>query len=592
MSKVFYLTGKSKKQTPAALPVKLFYIFTFTIFLVTPFPVFSQKIQISGFGEPGHAWNQNPPVPFSNQPVNEIFTILSDFMAGYGHYHCRVDSITFLSDSVLLWGDEGPISLCGPVSFSAPPAFPLPETGKLVTGSVFSQTVAEAYLIRLLSVATEAGFPFMTFRPEFRFRKVNEDTISVSILIQIEDTSRVRLSGITADGNKEVSTRVIERISRIRDGMVYSPETAAAIRSRLLASELFKSVSEPTFQITGENNYQWYVKVEEKPSSRFDGIIGYSPASPSKPASLNGLIDIRLKNFLGNARRLDLYWSREDKWSQEYRLNLAEPWILGFPIDLKLAAGQLNQDSTFIRQQYSGGIDYFGIDKLSISAGLETGFTTGLSNRLTRQTGPTVLNSRKLVFLTGITYDDRKGKSLVTNGHTVSATLGYGNKQITGPDSVVAVRSVRKSNPWLQVDATLSVWKPVGNQLIWYGSLRANHRSVEEPELSDLIRTGGINTMRGYRENQFLAIRQGILVNELRFPFEEESYLLAFLDAGYLVTPRIEKAGLKPTEMSVIGYGIGLMIRTPVGITRFLFALGKGDTFSTGKIHLGLMNEF
>lgn len=592
MSKVFYPAGKSKKLILTAIPVKLFYIFSFTLLLITPLGAFSQSVTLKGFGDPGKEWNRNPPVQYSSQPSSALFESVSGFMGSFGYYHCRVDSISFSESQVTIWGERGPVSVIGRVFFSNTLPVSPPDFGKLVTGQVFSQSETESYLIRLLSASTEAGFPFMTFRPEFRFLQSGKDTITVDIRIESGDTARVRLNGIIADGNREVSLDVIKKISRIKPDMVFSPEAASAIRSRLLSSELFKSVTDPTFQIAGENDYRWYVKVEEKPSSRFDGILGYSPATPTKPSTLNGLIDIRLKNFLGNARRLDLFWAREDEWSQEYRLNLTEPWILGFPIDFRFSAGQLNQDSSFIRQQFSGGIDFFGVDNWSFAVGYESGFTTGLKNKTTQITGPKVFNSEKQVFLTGITYDDRKGKSPVTNGHILSADVGLGQKRITGPDSILSISVVNRKTTWLEVNALLSVWKPVANRLIWFGSLKANHRSLTDPEISDLIRTGGINSLRGYRENQFLAIRQAIFSNELRLPFEDNSYLLAFADVGYLVTPAISAAGLKRAEQTLYGSGLGLMISTPVGLTRFLFALGKGDTFSTGKIHLGLINEF
>jgi hypothetical protein len=40
------------------------------------------------------------------------------------------------------------------------------------------------------------------------------------------------------------------------------------------------------------------------------------------------------------------------------------------------------------------------------------------------------------------------------------------------------------------------------------------------------------------------------------------------------------------------GYGAGLLVETVLGIVDVSVAAGKGDTFSTAKLHLRLVNEF
>ena len=40
------------------------------------------------------------------------------------------------------------------------------------------------------------------------------------------------------------------------------------------------------------------------------------------------------------------------------------------------------------------------------------------------------------------------------------------------------------------------------------------------------------------------------------------------------------------------GYGIGVRFMTPLGIMSVDYGLGRKDTFSTGKIHIGIVNSF
>jgi outer membrane protein insertion porin family len=41
-----------------------------------------------------------------------------------------------------------------------------------------------------------------------------------------------------------------------------------------------------------------------------------------------------------------------------------------------------------------------------------------------------------------------------------------------------------------------------------------------------------------------------------------------------------------------MGYGFGIKIETGIGVLGVSFALAKGDSFSDGKIHFGIVNEF
>jgi len=46
------------------------------------------------------------------------------------------------------------------------------------------------------------------------------------------------------------------------------------------------------------------------------------------------------------------------------------------------------------------------------------------------------------------------------------------------------------------------------------------------------------------------------------------------------------------SEEFLYGFGLGLNLETGLGVLRVSYALGKGDTFSDGKIHFGILNEF
>jgi outer membrane protein insertion porin family len=111
-------------------------------------------------------------------------------------------------------------------------------------------------------------------------------------------------------------------------------------------------------------------------------------------------------------------------------------------------------------------------------------------------------------------------------------------------------------------------------------------------EFSDFYPIGGTNSIRGYRENQFFAQKTFWLNSEYRFLTGRLSSFFSFVDAGYFERPDDAILKISTQKLFLYGYGLGAKVESAVGILSISFALGKGDSFSQTKIHVGLINEF
>ena len=107
-----------------------------------------------------------------------------------------------------------------------------------------------------------------------------------------------------------------------------------------------------------------------------------------------------------------------------------------------------------------------------------------------------------------------------------------------------------------------------------------------------MFRFGGTNSLRGYRENQFLGTLVGWTNAEYRLLLARRSYAFTFFDTGYYRRPADARYGTDVTESFTFGYGLGIRLDTPVGNIGVSFALGRGDAVSDTKVHVGLVNEF
>ena len=81
-------------------------------------------------------------------------------------------------------------------------------------------------------------------------------------------------------------------------------------------------------------------------------------------------------------------------------------------------------------------------------------------------------------------------------------------------------------------------------------------------DIGDLYRLGGTNTLRGYREDQFLGDRIFWSNLEYRLLLARRSFAFVFLDTGYYLRNAEPSLNVLKSEGFKIGYGIGFDVDT------------------------------
>jgi outer membrane protein assembly factor BamA len=322
--------------------------------------------------------------------------------------------------------------------------------------------------------------------------------------------------------------------------------------------------------------------VQEGSTNTFDGILGYMPSpGPGQSGYLTGLVSVSMRNLFGSGRKLAFRWQKEDRSSQELSLRYAEPWIFGLPVNVGGGFTQRQQDSTYVRRV----TDLKG--ELMLSEELSVGLLVG-SEAIIPSADTTVqqtFRSSALTIGADIQYDTRDDIYSPVTGYRYRADYHYGRKSTDHPD-----RSVRSTLQRFSLD--LDFFFPAFRRQVLAIGIHGRQVQGGEIQDGDLIRFGGTNSLRGYRENQFVGSQVLWTNTEYRFLTGRRSFLYGFIDTGYYMRPDDELRGITRSEAFKFGYGFGVRLDTAIGIMGVSFALGQGDTFSTAKIHFGLVNDF
>ena len=524
--------------------------------------------------------------------ASDAQTIASRY-AAEGFPMARVDSVTFqpAADTsevdVFLWIREGKpariasIRLDGLKSLSEATILSVLKT---TVGQKFVPALLEQDCSAVLIACEKSGYPFARVSlGQISFGE-ESDSLGVHIVMDIEEGILARINHLRVDGNTTTKTSLIVREARVADGEIFRGDQPEKVKQRLQKLELFSTVSLPELYVLDDGSVGLAVKVSEGNPNRFDGVVGYVPPSGSSDGYVTGLADVQFRNIFGTGRRFAARWFRENQSSQEINLQYREPWVFSLPINAELDFVQRKQDSTYFRTAFRVAADLMATDLLSLGlvfSSEQVTPTVGFGQRM-------VSESRAMDIGFVVSYDSRNDPVTPTSGFNYRTEYATGFKEITS--SYLLGQNNRSATQKLSFDFEY-VTSAFEKQIVAVNLYARDFRS-SAVEMSDLFRLGGANTLRGYREGQFLGSRIAWTNLEYRFRAGQRSYFFGFIDAGYVLTPDRPEVGLVRQELNRVGYGAGLRIDTSLGLIGVSLAFGKGDTFGTSKLHVRLANEF
>ena len=438
------------------------------------------------------------------------------------------------------------------------------------------QDILEQDIKNLLDNYSRSGYPLASVNVTDISIQRKEGRNTLKLVVNIKEGQKVYIQEYQVRGNKETKKDIILREVGIPKGEIYNQDKIDKIPFRLNRLGIFSKVYLPELYLI-ENGGGLILRVEEGMTNSFDGVLGYVPKSASgENGYLTGLLSVSMKNLFGTGRKLFLRWFKDGKYSQEIEGRYTEPWLFNFPLNLSCAFFQRRQDTTYV-QWFIEGKTEVRLSDFIILGGL--GGYESIIPSLTIA-GNKVVRSRTTTAGLELQIDNRDDIRTPTSGVRYRSDYRVGIKR--------SFDNITASPSWLTVQKfglDVEVYIPLIQRQILVFSAHGRQINVPNPQISDMFRFGGAFSLRGFRENQFIGSRVAWTNTEYRFLVERHSFVYGFFDAGYYLDQN-------SVEYLKYGYGAGVRLETGFGMVSVSFGLGKGDSFSQGKFHFGLMNEF
>jgi len=524
-----------------------------------------------------------------NKPVsdelltNAAMSILNEYSRA-GFYFSRIDSVIqeFSTDSSLVAvtiflteGDRlvfGGTHIIGDTLSFEEDFLPLARSGRPFYPSYLASDFRD-----LVRIEEEGGHPFA--RIDLKDISLKSDTLGVTA--RLTAGPKATLDQVRIIGLRSTKPNVIARETRIVPGETYSKSRVLNARDRIRKLPFIESVSVPALVPKGSNQYDLLFQVEESRSNSFDGVVGYQPGAEGEEGVVTGLLDLSFLNLFGTGRKARIHWERATENQQALMLYYEEPWIFGLPVNLWGEFSQEILDSLYLERYMAAGATWPALDVLSLRGSVfqeevlpdSAGEMAGIYKSTERGAAIEVeYDTRDYIDnpIHGIYYRSRAAASIkdyVATGNTENVDIRHYESDVSWTHPVIGRQIVN-----LQVHGRF---------------LQSGENPIPQP---DLYRLGGAQTLRGYREDQFLGYLVGWGAVEYRLWIDKVSRIYAFYNLGYYEWD--PPSGTGTERKWPWGYGVGFRQGTRIGIIGFDFALGQDDVLSTAKVHFRIINRF
>ncbi len=442
----------------------------------------------------------------------------------------------------------------------------------------------------LISVLENNGFPLARLETE----KIQADTVleeeaHVRLFVKVFAGSRVHIAGLRIPARYQVDTRYLERIFHFHPHQLYRENQVQRFRQILLKQEFVETAEEPQLMRTADSLFYLYLPFKLAPPTAIDGIVGYVPPPTNKPEAkgyFTGMFRVELRNLFGTGRLVNIAWKKPDRYSEEFHLRYREPFILGLPFHAGVELHRIIRDTTYIEWEYA----------LNGEIPLHEN-VTAIFRVFTRDVYPDSLASavqrlprtHSLRSELGFQFDNRNEPFNPTRGMVLNVSVDYGKQENLGPDYLLAEDSLLRKTDVTRMRGRLALYRKIWRRQVLALNVQAGFvgNTGQQVQLPEMFWFGGATSVRGFRENQFVAERVGWMNLEYWFLLGPRSRFFLFWDWATYSRKYPERVHGQP-----MGFGLGIRLTGPLGIMQVDYGLASGKSFRDGMIHFRLLNTF
>ena len=419
------------------------------------------------------------------------------------------------------------------------------------------------------------GYPFASFRLE----SIAEKEGKVEVTYLLDKGPEIVFDSVSVIGDNPYRPASFYQILGFQPGEVFDHQIYGRIPNSIARFPAVRLVN-PIDIGFGGGKAIVFLEMKSIKSNQFDGIVGIVPGSESS-IQVIGDVKLRLNSVFKTAASTSLDWKSFGNASQALDLTSELPFVLRTKIGWNSKFSILKQDSSFLNVRFNNEINIPVGYQHTVSAGYDY-----QSNTTLVQGENNYQAFHYNWYGLGVKKNPLSLNTGQNAGHFYEINFFLGDRRFS-EDTLISNRS----NLTMYIKGHFQINKKVNRSglLVWkHEGAFLHNKSLLIP--NEQLRLGGLQSIRGFVENQFFASQYYFTNLEYRLYFEENSFVRLITDHGMI-------ENVLSTKNLLSSVGIGLSIDTQSGVFNFIFASGWQYGFSNTSInnnlvHIGYSSTF
>lgn len=324
-----------------------------------------------------------------------------------------------------------------------------------------------------------------------------------------------------------------------------------------------------------DNSTKIYAYLEKSTPNKFDGFIGFSNDENNKLV-FNGYLDLSLQNIFNSGEKFKLYWKNDGKQQTSFNLGTELPYLFKSPLALKADLRIFKRDSTFQNTIADLNLGYY----FTYNKKMFLGFQNTKSVDIQKLNSVNLATFTNTFYTTSFEYFKRNLSDLLFPERTnFIFKTGIGNRK---------TNTEKTAQFFGQIDASHTLYLNTKNNIRIKN--QTFYLNSDTYIINELYRFGGINSIRGFRENSLQANFFSGLMLEYNYILAPNLYVHSITDYGYFQ----DKASNLQNSLLGLGFGFGLL--TNNGLFNLVYANGSTNEqaikLSNSIIHISFKTNF
>jgi len=443
----------------------------------------------------------------------------------------------------------------------------------------------------LLTIAENNGYAFARVTPYF----IIEDQ-KRRLGFGVVNGPSFKWDTLTISPKAIIKRRFLERYLYLIPGERYTQERIRSVARAINQLPYVQQVEPLSFAFEGTKaSGQLFLK--SRKANQADGVIGFLPNERQQgKLLLNGEINLKLYNLFRTGKSLVFEWRSTRPGSLKLLADYVHPVLFRTHWEFQANLQLQKEDSSFFNRN----------GKLTLLYQFENGTKAGFFVRNLRSSillQNSVLAEGNSGNLQGTQYIELGGGIEKNNlsdyfsprrGIYLKAEGGFGNKKIQAPLADSLSQSPTEVTKSKQFTGKLAFqrYTSLSPKTTLLVKMQASGMFNSQLKRNELLRLGGLQTMRGFAENYFFCSKYAVSSLECLYYLEDNSTIGLFLDQAIVERSLLQKNITDyPTAI-----GILVKLNAKAGIFNLAYALGRnadaGFGFSTAVVHFGVSGRF